>query len=131
MNTQTRTKTYMLTILTLGCWCLAATFFYLPFEKLDLHFLILFGFTIGIGSRVTIQIPRFKSHIAVSDTFIFLALLLYGGEIAIILAAVEAVFSSWRFCNKKITVFFNMAAMALSTSLVVLTLKAFGLYTES
>ncbi len=131
MNTQSKTKTYMLTILSLGCLCLAATLYYLPWEKLDVYFIILFVFTIGIGSRVTIQIPRFKSHIAVSDTFIFLALLLYGGEIAIVLAAVEAIFSSWRFCNKKITVFFNMAAMALSTSLVVLMLKLFGLHTES
>ncbi len=80
---------------------------------------------------MTLEIPRFKSHIAVSDTFIFLALFLYGGEIAVVLAAVEAFCSSWRFCNKKITVFFNAAAAALSTTVVVLTLKIFGLFTES
>ncbi len=131
MNTQSRTKTYMLTILALGCLCLAATVFYLPWEKLDVYFLVLCALTIGIGSRITIQIPRFNSHIAVSDTFVFLSLLLYGGEIAIVLAAVEAIFSSWRFCNKKITVFFNMAAMALSTGAVVGALKIFGLHTES
>ena len=131
MNIQTRTKTYMLTILTLGCACLALTVLDVPFQKLDWYFLILFGFTIGIGSRVTIQIPRFKSHIAVSDTFIFLAILLYGGEVAIVLAAVEAFFSSWRFCNKKITVFFNVGAMALSTSTVVFALKLLGLHTEN
>lgn len=131
MDTQSRTKTYMLTILALGCLCLAATVLYLPWGKLDLYFLILCALTIGIGSRITIKIPRFNSHIAVSDTFVFLSLLLYGGEIAIVLAAVEAVFSSWRFCNKKITVFFNMAAMALSTGAVVGVLKIFGLHTES
>ena len=121
----------MLVIMTIGFGCLAAALYNLPLEKLNLKFLILFLFTIGLGSRITIQIPRFKSHIAVSDTFIFLALLMYSGEFAICLAAVEAFFSSWRFCNKKITVFFNMAVMALSTSIVVLTLKVFGLYTES
>lgn len=131
MNTQSSTKTYMLLILTLGFGCLATAFFFLPFQKLDFYFLILFCFTVGISSRVSLEIPRFKSHIAVSDTFIFLALILYGGEIAIVLAAVEAFCSSWRFCNKKITVFFNAAAMALSTTIVVLTLKAFGLDTES
>ena len=131
MNIQSKTTPYMLTIITLGGVCLGLTFLNLPFEKLDWYFLLLFCFTIGIGSRVTIQIPRFKSHIAVSDTFIFLALLLYGGEIAIVLAAVEALFSSWRFCNKKITVFFNVGAMALSTSLVVFALKLLGLHTES
>jgi PAS domain S-box-containing protein len=99
-------------------------------SKLDLNFLILFCFTIGIGSRMTLEIPRFKSHISVSDTFIFLALLLYGGKIAIVLAAVEAFCSSWRFCNKKISVFFNAAAMALSTTIVVLALNFFGLYDQ-
>lgn len=131
MDNSSKTKIYMLTVVALGILCLATTLFYLPFQKIDLSFFILFGFTIGIGSRVTIQIPRVKTHIAVSDTFIFLALLLYGGQIAVVLAAVEAIFSSWRFCNKKITVFFNMAAMALSTSLVVGALKISGLYTES
>ena len=121
----------MLVILALGFACLASAVINLQIEKVDYRFLILICFTIGLGSRITIQIPRFKSHIAVSDTFIFLALLLYGGEIAVTLAAIEALFSSWRFCNKKITVFFNVAAMALSTSIIVLVLKLFGLYTES
>ncbi|MGI8640595.1 MAG: putative bifunctional diguanylate cyclase/phosphodiesterase [Pyrinomonadaceae bacterium] len=131
MNTQSRTKNYMLVILTIGFVCLVTALFNLSFEKLDFKFLILFGFTIGLGSRITLQIPKIKTHIAVSDTFIFLALLIYGGETAIVLAAVEAFFSSWRFCNKKITVFFNVAAMALSTTIVVSVLKVLGLYTES
>ncbi|CAN5245091.1 hypothetical protein BH20ACI1_BH20ACI1_27370 [soil metagenome] len=131
MNTQSKTKNYMSVILTIGFVCLTAALFNLPFETLDLKFLILFGFTIGFGSRITIEIPRFKSHIAVSDTFIFLALLMYGGETAIALAAVEAFFSSWRFCNKKFTVFFNTALVAFSTTIVFLVLKISGLYTES
>lgn len=131
MNTRARTKNYMFFILALGFVCFGIAIFNLPLEKLDIKFLILFVFTIGLGSRMTIQIPRFKSHISVSDTFVFFALLMYGGEFAIVLAAVEAFFSSWRFCNKKITIFFNVAAMALSTTIVVLVLKIFGFYTES
>lgn len=104
--------------------------FNLPLEKLNPQFFVLLGLTIGLGSRITLQIPRFKSHIAVSDTFIFLALLLYGGEFAVVLAALEAFCSSWRFCNKKITVFFNAAIMTLSTSAVIVALQSFGLYTE-
>jgi len=128
MNTQTQTKIYMMIILVIGFVCLGTAFFYLPFEKLDVYFLFLFCFTIGIGSRMTVEIPRFKSHIAVSDTFIFLALLLYGGKVAIVLAAIEAFCSSWRFCNKKFTVFFNVGIMSLSTTIVVLALNLFGVY---
>ncbi len=120
----------MLSVLIVGFVCLANAILYLPYEKLDVYFLVLFIFTIGFGSRMTLEIPRFKSHIAVSDTFIFLALLIYGGKIAIVLAAIEALCSSWRFCNKKITVLFNGAAMAFSIGSVVWVLKWFGLYTS-
>ncbi len=131
MNTQSKTKIYMFLIIMVGFACLGFAFSNAPYERVDYQFLILLAFTIGFGSRITIQIPRFKSHIAVSDTFIFLALILYGGEIAICLAAIEAFFSSWRFCNKKLTVFFNAAVMALSTTVVVFVLKLFGLDTTS
>lgn len=130
MKTQAMTKKYMSAVIAIGFLCLIAAIVKLPLEKLDLRFLFLAAFTIGLGSRITIQLPKFKSHISVSDTFIFFALLYFGGEVAIILAGVEAFCSAWRFCNKKITVFFNAGAMALSTSLVVVTLNLFGINTE-
>ena len=120
----------MLLISLAGFACLGYAVSNLNYALIDLQFLVLLGFTIGFGSRITIQIPSFKSHISVSDTFVFLALLLYGGEIAICLAAAEAFFSSWRFCNKKITVFFNVAMTALSIAAVVFVLKLFGFYHE-
>lgn len=129
MDKQTLLKRYMLAVIVLGFISIAVTASHLSFDKITLQFLFLAAFTIGLGSRITIQIPRFKSHISVSDTFIFLALLLFGGELAILLAAFEAFCSAWRFCNKKITVFFNTGAMALSTSLVVLTLNLFEIDT--
>jgi diguanylate cyclase (GGDEF)-like protein/PAS domain S-box-containing protein len=117
----------MLIVVVLGFVCLGAAVFNLPFEKIDFHFLLLFLFTVGVGSRISLEFPRVKSHISVSDIFIFLALIVYGGEIAIVLAAVEAFVSSWRFCKKKITVFFNFSAMAISTTLVFSTLKLLNL----
>lgn len=130
MNKALQIKSYMLIILFIGAACFLQALVHLPLERLNVKFFILLALTVGLGSRITLEIPRFKSHIAVSDTFIFLALLLYGGEFAVVLAAVEAFFSAWRFCNKKLTVFFNAALMALSTGVVVLTLQLFGLYTE-
>ncbi len=121
----------MLAVVFAGLLCIVGAAINLPYERLDLQLLILVCFTIGLGSRISVQIPRFKSHISVSDTFIFLALLLYGGEVAILLSATEAVCSSWRFCNKKITVFFNGAAFAISTTCVVGILALLGINTES
>lgn len=121
----------MLVVIALGCVCSAWAILNFPVEKVDLHLLVLFGFTLGFGSRITIKIPKFESRIAVSDTFIFFALLYYGGESAVVLAALEALFSSWRFCNKKITVFFNVSTMALATGAVVFTLKFLNFDTEN
>ena len=118
----------MVAVLAIGLGSLTFALSNLPIQKFDLYFLVLAGSTIGLGSWATVKIPRIKTHIAVSDTFIFLTLLLYGGEIAIVLAAIEAFFTSWRFCSKKITIFFNVAAMAFSTLIVVLALTLSGLY---
>ena len=90
MKTTELTKKYMLGVIAVGFLCLVAAAVRLPLEKIDLRFLFLAAFTIGLGSRITIQLPKFKSHIAVSDTFIFFALLYFGGEAAVLLAAVEA-----------------------------------------
>lgn len=128
MRPEKLTKTYITAVIACGVMCVSAALYWLPYRVIDLSFLLLFCLTIGIGSRITVQIPKFKSHIAVSDTFIFLALLMYGGEVAIILSALEAFFSSWRFCNKKRTVFFNAAAVAISTGIVYAFLRAAGLY---
>lgn len=129
MAFQKLTNKYITAVIVCGVLCVSAAMFWLPYKLIDLSFLVLFCLTIGVGSRITVQIPKFKSHIAVSDTFIFLALLMYGGEVAIILSALEAFFSSWRFCNKKLTVFFNAAAVAISTSIVYAVLHFGGLYT--
>ncbi len=121
----------MYAVIAAGFVCLGLAIFWLPTEVIDLKFLFLAVCTVGFGSRITIQIPKFKSHISVSDTFIFIALALYGGEAATILAAVEAFCSAWRFCNKKITVFFNTATMAISTMLVWTALNAAGINTDA
>jgi len=129
-----RTKTsdrYMITVIFAGLVSVLVALANIDSSKADIYLLLLSVFTIGVGSRVTIQIPRFKSHISVSDTFIFLTFLSYGGEYAVVLAAIEAMASSWRFCNRKLTVFFNSATMAVATSTVMLVLKALSLYDDS
>ena len=127
MKKQSWLKNYIKIVIVLGA--VAFTYFLtqLPLSIVSVQFFLLSVFTIAIGSQITIQIPRFKSHVAVSDTFIFLALILYGGEAAIVLAVIEACCSSWRFCNKKITIVFNAAVMACSTTMMVLTLRLFDL----
>ena len=88
-----------------------------PISQLDSRFAILALITILVGSRITIKIPGARSQISVSDTFIFLAMLMAGVEAAVVLAAAEAFFSSIRFTRKAKVLFFNVGVMALSTFL--------------
>ena len=92
-------------------------------RQIDLRFLLLALVTVLIGSRLSIQIPRVKAHISVSDTFVFLSLLLFGGEAAILLATADALCSSLRLSNKVRTHFFNSGVMACATFLTVWTLR--------
>src|ERR1043166_8993968 len=128
MDRSKSSERYMTTVIVAGALCVLVAISTIDLGKIDFYLGLLAIFTIAVGSRMSIKMPRFKSHISVSDTFIFLALLAYGGEFATILAAAEAAASSWRFCNRKITVVFNAATMAISTTAVVLALKQLGLY---
>ncbi|HEX8130066.1 MAG TPA: EAL domain-containing protein [Pyrinomonadaceae bacterium] len=101
----------------------------LPAARLDAGLLLLSLLTILLGSRLMIQLPRAKVHVSVSDTLIFIILLLYGGEAAVLTAAMEALYTSFRFRAQGITirldgVLFNTALMACSTFLSAWALRA-------
>jgi signal transduction histidine kinase/CheY-like chemotaxis protein len=86
----------------------------LDFGEFDSHFALLVGMALLLASRITIPIPRFSSKISVSDTFVFLVLLLYGGAAAVVVGAMEALLSSLRFSRRPQIVVFNWAAAAVS-----------------
>src|SRR3954462_1405940 len=108
---------YMWLIIAAGAAASAFAASRLTTTSLDLRFILLALITLLLGSRLSIQIPRLSSHISVSDTLIFLTMLLYGGETAILLAAAEAFCSSLRFSKKVMTIMFNSAVMATTTFL--------------
>lgn len=83
--------------------------------QIDIRFVLLASVTIIFGSRIGVQIPRVKSEITVSDTFIFLVLILYGGPLAILLAGADALCSSMRFAGRWFTRLFNASLLMVST----------------
>ncbi|HEV2835578.1 MAG TPA: response regulator [Pyrinomonadaceae bacterium] len=80
----------------------------------DSRFAVLVAMALLLTSRITIPIPRLSSKISVSDTLVFLVLLLYGAPAAIIVGASEALLSSLRFSRKPRIVTFNWASAATS-----------------
>jgi signal transduction histidine kinase len=108
-----------------GCGSLA--FLYsatqVDFGQFDSRFLLLIAFALVLTSRITIPLPRFSSQISVSDTFVFLVLLLYGGAAAVIVGALEAFLSSLHFSRKRAIVAFNWASAAVSISITSTVLE--------
>ncbi len=124
-NHEKLTRTYIWATILGGGTVYFLAAYWLDLRVLDLRFLFIAFLTLCLSSRIVIKIPQFSSHISVSDTFIFLTLLLYGGEAAILMAATEALLSSSRFCRKSILVPFNWGCAALSTCITVYTLRFF------
>jgi signal transduction histidine kinase/ActR/RegA family two-component response regulator len=110
-----RTRLFIIAVITLGGAAYLFSLRSLPLAGLDARFAVLAVLTLAVGSRCSIRIPRVSSHISVSDTFIFLTLLLFGGPAAVVVGALDGFFTSFRFSRKPRTLLFNGAAVALST----------------
>jgi diguanylate cyclase (GGDEF)-like protein/PAS domain S-box-containing protein len=123
MNRNHKGQFYLWLVVVAGLSVVGYTVWHLPLPRLDVRFLLLALATICIGSRLSIKIPRVQAHISVSDTFIFLTLLMFGGEAAILLATVEALCSSVRISTRTQVHLFNASVMACSTFLTVWALR--------
>src|ERR1700704_6666954 len=77
-------KTYQWLVIAVGLLVFLGVAPRLPFERIDLQFLLIAVMTVMVSSRVAVKIPRFNTSVTISDTFIFLAILMYGGEAAIL-----------------------------------------------
>ena len=114
---------YKWLIVVIGAAAMAFSACWLPMPRFDLRFVLLAAVMMLVSSRFAIQIPRVNTAITVSDTFIFLVLLLYGGFAGILVAAAEGLFSGLRISKTPRVVAFNSAMMACSTFITVLVVR--------
>lgn len=116
-------RPYIFSVIAVG----AAVFLYsvtqISIEKIDVGLIVLVVLTLFITSRVSIPIPGVRAKISVSDTFVFLTLLLYGGEAAVIVAACEAFISTLFSTQKRWIWFFNASAIAIATFVTAWSLR--------
>ena len=98
-----------------------------PSQRLDWQLGVLTVVTVFFSSFLRIQLPRTKIHVTISDAAIILSFLLYGGEIALILAMLESGFTSilykqrgGKIRNKTILVnVVNASVAAFATAMIV------------
>src|SRR6267143_772597 len=125
-------KPFMWLVIVAGMAICALSAYRFPVAQVDIELLLLVSVTVIFGSRIGIEIPHVKAEITVSVTFIFLILLLYGGEAAVLIAAADAFGSSMRFTNKWFTRFFNASILACATFSTVLVIHiCFGSIRET
>ena len=94
MNSKRSSERYIWSVIAAGAACVITALARADYSRADIYLILLSLVTVTIGPRAVIKIPRFKSHISVSDTLIFLTLLVYGGEFAVVLATIEAATSA-------------------------------------
>ncbi|HZH35508.1 MAG TPA: EAL domain-containing protein [Pyrinomonadaceae bacterium] len=124
-DTKRFARPYMSLVIAFGAIAGFFSIIRLNVGELGITFLLFAAVTLIFGSRITVQIPSVKGQISVSDTFIFLSILLFGGEAGIILASADAVISSLRFTKTKLIIAFNASVYLLSTFVTVWTLRMF------
>ncbi|HEV7799018.1 MAG TPA: EAL domain-containing protein [Pyrinomonadaceae bacterium] len=128
MAKQKQINAYLWSVILLGGAVTLAAAVRMPWAALGLRFLLLAFFTVVISSRVSVRIPRANTNVTVSDTFIFLVMLLYGGPAAILVAATEGLASGIRISKTPTMVLFNSGVMACSTSITVVALTLLGIH---
>ena len=101
---------------------IAVSIYRFPLENLNVSMLGLLLLTIFLGSTLNLQLPRTKIHLSVADSLIFFSILMYGVEIAVLLAALESLYASYAFRFKGInikrqTIILNVVFMVIATFL--------------
>ena len=116
---------YRSSVISIGALALAISLWSFEVTRVGYSYFVFLLFTITIGARIIVKIPGVKGHISVTDTFVFLSILLYGGEAGILLSTADAIFSSYKLTKTWSTFLFNVAVFTIATFINVWTLRYF------
>lgn len=83
------TDQYKFAIIVAGLSCLIFALLTIPEGALSLGFLAIVVFAIFVAPRMSLTLPRSKFFISFSESIVFFAFLVYGGETAIVVAFIE------------------------------------------
>ena len=104
----------MVTVSVVGLMVFAYAGCVLAFRPINFDWLLLALVTILMVSRIDIGITEAGSPITLSETFIFVSVLLYGTHAAVVLAGLEAAARTLQFKDRRRMALFNAAAMSIS-----------------
>jgi len=101
-----------------------------PAGSLSIGMAIVAAATIFFGSAIRVQLPGTTVHLTASDSLIFFTMLTFGGELAVILGACEALVSSirLRLSGRKMglqTILLNVSITSISVFAAAIAVTAF------
>ncbi|MFN2479949.1 MAG: hypothetical protein ABR554_00505, partial [Pyrinomonadaceae bacterium] len=113
-------------VVALGACVVALAALRLPIGRVDVPFLLL-SLVVNVGTRLRARIPQTSASVSHADILLTVTLLVYGGELAVALAAVAALCASVQPNRKPFAILRNAAAASGSTFLVASALRlSFG-----
>lgn len=94
----------------------------LRFELMDVWLVVLTAATVLFSSFLRIQLPRTKIHLTISDATVFLLMLLYGGEVAVLVSALEAAVASLNFRRHGVPI----STQTIAVNVAIATISVFA-----
>ncbi|HYE65485.1 MAG TPA: EAL domain-containing protein [Pyrinomonadaceae bacterium] len=120
-------KLFMRLVIAAATGAVLFSAFRLSIAQVDIPLLLLALTTVSIGTCITIEMPRGKGQISLSDAFVLLAMLLFAGEAAVLLAALSALCASLRLSKKMGTLLFRSSVATVSVFVTLWALRfSFG-----
>jgi diguanylate cyclase (GGDEF)-like protein len=125
---------YIVALATVALAAFGWAVYAFPISSISVGMVMLSGVTIFFGSSLRVQLPGTSVHLTASDAMVFFAMLTFGGELAVLLGACEAAFSSILLRRKgakmrRQTIIANTAVAVISVFLSALAVQAlFGQY---
>ena len=107
----------------LGAVALLFTVYLWPVARLGVPFFLLALLAVQTSSRYSVAIPRGRGQIRVTDAFIFLSMLLFGGDAGILFAALVALCLSLRSGKSALQFLFNTSLTIVSAFVLVWTIR--------
>ncbi|HLG15000.1 MAG TPA: diguanylate cyclase [Blastocatellia bacterium] len=109
-----KVRAFTTVVSAIGLAVFAYSVYSLITGPLNLEWGLLFLVTILLVSRIDIGIPKTSSAVTLSDTFLFISILLYGPYPSVVLAGVDAAICSLQFKMRRRIIWFNAGVMSLS-----------------
>ncbi len=96
----------------------------IPSGRIDAGVIALTVLTVFCSCYLRIQLPRVALHLTISDALIMLAILRYGGEVAVIIVVIETIFASINLLRQGV-------AMKIKTIFVNIFIAVIAVFTAS